>query len=88
MENTIKIIEKELLLKAVEKGVNVICTHRGFRNYIDFSSGEIELLNDLANRIYTNDLVIVIDDKAFTPFRSDYNGNQELVGIKINTIIL
>ena len=84
---TLKTIEYELLEKAVKENLSVINTHRGMSNHLEFSKGELEILNELANRIFLDDLTIVINNKAFTPFISNYNGSNTLVGLKITTII-
>jgi hypothetical protein len=84
---TLKTIEYELLEKAVKGNLSVINTHRGMSNHLEFSNGELEILNELANRIFLDDLTIVINHKAFTPFISNYNGSNTLVGLKITTII-
>jgi hypothetical protein len=88
MENTfIKTIERELLIKAVEGELDFINTHRGMSNDLDFSKGEIELLNELTKRLYDVRATLVIGNKAFAPFFSDYNGSNSLIGIRITTVI-
>ena len=83
----LKTIEKELLIKAVKKDVSYILTHGGFINNCELSKGEHELLNNLAYEIKEKDIAIVIDNKAFTPYITGYNGSYTLAGIKISTVV-
>ena len=78
---------KEALIKASKKDVNYILTHGGFINNCDLSESEINLLHDLAKEINKKNIVIVIDDKAFTTYMSGYNGGYTIAGIKINSIV-
>lgn len=84
----VKQIEIELLLKGAKKEVKYILTHSGFVNNTGMTKGEIDLLNDLANRLNDTDTVIVIDDYVFGVYVTGYNKSYALVGIKISKAIV
>lgn len=83
----LKEIEKELLLKGAEKEVKYILTHGGFVNNTEMTKGELQLLNDLANRLNDTDTAIVIDNFVFGVYVTGYNGGNALAGIKISKAI-
>ena len=83
----IKEIEKELLIKASKKNLRYILTHGGFINNCNLSKSEYMLLNNLAHEIQDNNIVILIEDMAFSPYITGYNGGYVLAGIKISTVV-
>jgi len=83
----LKEIERELLLKGAEKEVKYILTHGGFINNTEMTKGELQLLNDLANRLNDTDTAIVIDNFIFGVYATGYNGGIALAGIKISKAI-
>ncbi len=77
---------KKILQKCVVKNVDYVLTHRGFINNCNLNSNEIHTLSKLAEEMNNDNLVIIFDGIAFTPYTTSYNGSHVLAGIKFNKI--
>lgn len=83
----LKTIQKELLIKATRKSISYILTDLRLINNCQFSKGEKELLHSLALEIYEKDITIIINDHAYYPYVTGYDGTYIIAGIKITNII-
>ena len=75
-----------MLQKCVEQGEGYVLIGEGFSNNCNLQQNQIESLYKLAEEMKEDNLVIVFDDIAFTPYITSYNGGHVLAGIKFNKI--
>ena len=77
---------KKMLQKCVEQGEEHVLLRPGFNNNCNLPYNQIESLYKLAEEMNNDNLVIIFDDIAFTPYITSYNGGYVLAGIKFNKI--
>ena len=77
---------KKMLQKCVEQGEDYVLLIAGFNNNCNLAHNQIESLYKLAEEMKEDNLVIVFDSIAFTPYITSYNGSHVLAGIKFNKI--
>ena len=77
---------KKMLQKCVEQRESCVLLRPGFNNNCNLAHNQIESLYKLAEEMKEDNLVIVFDSIAFTPYTTSYNGSHVLAGIKFNKV--